>query len=68
MNIYEEIVKLQREGRSGALATIVNSRGSVPSFQRTEMLIRDDGSSSAPDQSRIAHWGRLSGAASSALA
>ena len=44
MNIYEEIVKLQREGRNGAVATIVNSRGSIPSFQSAKMLIRDDGS------------------------
>ena len=44
MNIYEEIVKLQREGRRGALATIVNSRGSIPSFQSAKMLVRDDGS------------------------
>jgi xanthine dehydrogenase accessory factor len=44
MNVYEEIVKLQREGRSGAVATIVNSRGSIPSFQSAKMLIRDDGS------------------------
>ena len=44
MNIYEEIVKLQREGRSGALATIVNSRGSIPSFQSAKMLVRNDGS------------------------
>jgi xanthine/CO dehydrogenase XdhC/CoxF family maturation factor len=44
MNIYEEIVKLQREGRRGAVATIVNSRGSIPSFQSAKMLIRDDGS------------------------
>jgi len=44
MNVYEEIVKLQREGRSGAVATIVNSRGSIPSFRSAKMLIRDDGS------------------------
>ena len=44
MNIYEEIVKLQRAGRRGAVATIVNSRGSIPSFQSAKMLIRDDGS------------------------
>src|SRR5580700_1058079 len=44
MNIYEEIVKLQREGRSGAVATIVNSRGSIPSFKSAKMLVRDDGS------------------------
>jgi xanthine dehydrogenase accessory factor len=44
MNIYEEIVKLQRAGHRGAVATIVNSRGSIPSFQSAKMLIRDDGS------------------------
>jgi xanthine dehydrogenase accessory factor len=44
MNIYEEIVKLQREGRRGAVATIVNARGSIPSFQTAKMLVRDDGS------------------------
>ena len=44
MNIYEEIVKLQRDGRRGAVATIVNSCGSIPSFQSAKMLIRDDGS------------------------
>src|ERR1700679_4091135 len=44
MNIYEEIVKLQRGGRRGAVATIVNARGSIPSFQSAKMLVRDDGS------------------------
>ena len=44
MNIYEEIVKLQREGRRAAVATIVNVRGSIPSFQSAKMLVRDDGS------------------------
>jgi xanthine dehydrogenase accessory factor len=44
MNIYEEIVKLQRAGHSGAVATIVNARGSIPSFQSAKMLVRDDGS------------------------
>ena len=44
MNIYEEIVKLQHEGRRGAVATIVNVRGSIPSFQSAKMLVRDDGS------------------------
>ncbi len=44
MDIYEEIVKLRREGRRGAVATIVNVRGSVPSFRTAKMLVRDDGS------------------------
>lgn len=44
MEIYEEIVKLQRAGHKGAVATIVNVRGSVPSFKSAKMLIRDDGS------------------------
>ncbi len=44
MDLYEEIVKLRRDGRSGALATIVNVRGSIPSFETAKMLVRDDGS------------------------
>src|SRR5690349_19950801 len=44
MDIYEEIVKLRSEGRRGAVATIVNVRGSVPSFETAKMLVRDDGS------------------------
>lgn len=43
MDIYEEIVKLQRDGRKGAVATIVNVRGSIPSFKSAKMLVRDDG-------------------------
>jgi xanthine dehydrogenase accessory factor len=43
-DIYEEVVKLRREKRKGAVATIVNVRGSIPSFQTAKMLIRDDGS------------------------
>lgn len=44
MDIYEEIVKLRREGRRGAVATIVTVRGSIPSFKTAKMLVRDDGS------------------------
>ncbi len=43
MDIYEEIVNLQREGHRGAVATIVNVRGSIPSFKSAKMLVRDDG-------------------------
>src|SRR5246127_2332598 len=44
MDIFEEIVKLRREGRRGAVATIVNVRGSIPSFKTAKMLVREDGS------------------------
>jgi xanthine dehydrogenase accessory factor len=44
MDIYEEIVRLRREGRRAALATIVNVQGSIPSFETAKMLVRDDGS------------------------
>src|ERR1700732_4823866 len=44
MDIYEQIVQLRREGRRGAVATIVNVRGSIPSFETAKMLVRDDGS------------------------
>ena len=44
MDIYEEIIRLRREGRKAALATIINVRGSIPSFESAKMLVRDDGS------------------------
>ncbi len=44
MDIYQQIVQLRREGRRGAVATIVNVRGSIPSFRTAKMLVRDDGS------------------------
>ncbi|HEV3042004.1 MAG TPA: XdhC/CoxI family protein [Candidatus Angelobacter sp.] len=44
MDIYEEITRLRREGRKAALATIINVRGSIPSFESAKMLVRDDGS------------------------
>src|SRR5881392_3927735 len=44
MDIYEQIVELRRLGRRGAVATIVNVRGSIPSFKTAKMLVRDDGS------------------------
>jgi len=43
MDIYQEIVRLRQEGRKAALATIINVRGSIPSFETAKMLVRDDG-------------------------
>ena len=43
-DIFEEIQRLRQAGRKAVLATIVQIRGSVPSFQTAKMLIRDDGS------------------------
>src|SRR5262245_679904 len=44
VDIFVEIQRLRTEGRKAALATIVQIRGSVPSFQSAKMLVRDDGS------------------------
>ena len=44
MDLYQEIVAIRQAGRKGALATITNVRGSIPSFQTSKMLVRDDGS------------------------
>ena len=44
MDIYEEIIRIRKEGRKAALATIINVRGSIPSFESAKMLVRDDGS------------------------
>jgi xanthine dehydrogenase accessory factor len=44
VDIYEEVVRLRRAGRKAALATIVEVRGSIPSFETAKLLVRDDGS------------------------
>jgi xanthine dehydrogenase accessory factor len=43
MEIYEEILRLKKSGRTSALATIVECRGSSPQKQGAKMLVRDDG-------------------------
>ena len=44
MDIYEEIARLRRAGVKSALATIVNVRGSIPSYESAKLLVREDGS------------------------
>jgi xanthine dehydrogenase accessory factor len=44
MDIFEEILRMRRAGRRGALATIVHTNGSIPSYESSRMLVRDDGS------------------------
>ena len=44
MDLFEEIVRLRREGKRGALATIVHTNGSIPSYESSRMLVREDGS------------------------
>src|SRR2546430_50511 len=44
MDLFEEIVKMRREGRRAALATIVHTNGSIPSYESSRMLVREDGS------------------------
>ncbi len=45
MDLFEEIVRMRRAGERGALATIVHTNGSIPSFESSRMLVREDGSS-----------------------
>lgn len=44
IDILEEVVRMKRVGQRGALATIVNANGSIPSYESSRMLVRDDGS------------------------
>ncbi|HEX3377102.1 MAG TPA: XdhC/CoxI family protein [Candidatus Acidoferrales bacterium] len=44
MDLFEEVIKLRRSGNRGALATIVHTNGSIPSFESSRMLVREDGS------------------------
>jgi len=43
MDVLEELVRLRREGRKCALATIVQANGSIPSYTSAKLLVRDDG-------------------------
>jgi xanthine dehydrogenase accessory factor len=43
MELYEEILRLKKQGRASALATIVECQGSSPQKQGAKMLVRDDG-------------------------
>ena len=44
MDLFELIVQLRREGQRAALATIVHTNGSIPSYESSRMLVREDGS------------------------
>jgi xanthine dehydrogenase accessory factor len=44
MDIFAEIARLRQEGRKAALATIIQVQGSIPSYESSKILIRDDGS------------------------
>jgi xanthine dehydrogenase accessory factor len=44
MDVFEELVRLRNLGRKCALATIVEARGSIPSYESAKILVRDDGS------------------------
>jgi xanthine dehydrogenase accessory factor len=43
-DLFEEIVSMRRAGARGALATIVHTNGSIPSYESSRMLVREDGS------------------------
>jgi xanthine dehydrogenase accessory factor len=44
MDIYEELLRLRNLGQKCALATIVDVRGSIPSYESAKLLVREDGS------------------------
>jgi xanthine dehydrogenase accessory factor len=43
-DLFEEIVRMRGAGERGALATIVHTNGSIPSYESSRMLVREDGS------------------------
>ena len=44
MDVYEELVRLRSLGQKCAIATIVEVRGSIPSYESAKILVREDGS------------------------
>src|SRR5664279_685324 len=53
MDVFEELVRLRGQGRKCALATIVDVRGSIPSYATAKLLVRDDGSMASTDDMRV---------------
>ena len=43
MDLFEEVLKLRAEGKRGVMATIVHTNGSIPSFESSRMLVKEDG-------------------------
>src|ERR1700738_2284972 len=48
MDVYDEIVRLRKLGQKCALATIVQVRGSIPSYESDKLLVREYGSFVGP--------------------
>jgi len=44
VDLFEEVVRMRRAGQRAALATIVHTNGSIPSYESSRMLVREDGS------------------------
>jgi xanthine dehydrogenase accessory factor len=44
MDLFEEVLRLRREGKRAVMATIVHTNGSIPSFESSRMLVLEDGS------------------------
>src|SRR5215471_5840994 len=44
MDVYDELIRLRRLGQKCAIATIVQVRGSIPSYESAKLLVREDGS------------------------
>jgi xanthine dehydrogenase accessory factor len=44
MDVYDELIRLRRLGQKCAIATIVQVRVSIPSFESAKLLVREDGS------------------------
>jgi xanthine dehydrogenase accessory factor len=44
MDVFDELTRLRNLGQKCALATIVQVRGSIPSFESAKLLVREDGS------------------------
>jgi xanthine dehydrogenase accessory factor len=44
MDLFDEIIRLRKLGQKCALCTIVQVRGSIPSYESAKLLVREDGS------------------------
>ena len=61
MDLFEEVIRLRREGKRGVMATIVHTNGSIPSFESSRMLVQRGRTDPGDYRRRLRRSGSLGG-------
>ena len=66
MDLFEEVISCAAKASAACMATIVHTNGSIPSFESSRMLVREDGSIVGHHRRRLRGGGSLGGGQGSA--